>query len=173
MQAPPVQPSAYPVTLAQLQTDQPPQRPAVITMAATLTVTASLQWVAGLTMLWLVAVAAGRQLGTSGADGAVFHIFSRFNDRMATGLAWPMYGFPLVSLLLGFLLPARGRWVRIALTAVGAVAVLWLAWLFLDNLVWFLVPGTYVVIVVALLWTTAANRWYGWNPPSEPAAQPR
>ena len=148
------------------------QRPVAITLAATLAVTASLQWVAGLTLLWLVAVTSGRQLGTTGADGVMFHILNRFDDRMATGLAWPLYGFPLASLLLGFLLATRAHWVRIALSVVGVAAVLWLAWLFRDDLTWFLVPGAYIAVTVALLWTTAAGRWYGWRP-SDPTTQPR
>ena len=178
LQAPPVQQPAYPAgqfypPYGSAPQAQLPQRPAAITLAATLAVTAALQWVAGLTLLWLVAVAGGRQLGTTGADGVMFHILNRFDARMATGLAWPLYGFPLASLLLGFLLATRASWVRIAMSILGAAAMVWLAWLLRDDLTWWLVPGAYIAVTVALLWTSAANRWYAWRPPSDPTAQPR
>lgn len=142
---------------------QPPQRPAVIALAATLAVTASLQFLGALTLAWLISLA-GRQLSTTGGEGALYHILNRFNDRMLNGLAWPLFGFPLAALVLGFLLPNRRPWVRLAFTVLGAAALLWMGWLFHSNLVWWLVPGIYVASTVGILWTSAASHWYRWQP---------
>lgn len=152
---------------------QPPERPAVVAMAATLAVTASLQFLAALTLLWLIAVAGDDELGTTGADGVMYHMLNRFDDRMVDGLAWPLYGFPLAALVLGFLLPTRRPWTRIAFSALGLVAVAWLAWLFRSDLVWLVVPGVYIAFSSGIVWMAAASRWYRWQPGSDAHPQPR
>lgn len=142
-------------------------------MATTLAVTGSLQFLAALTLLWLIAVAGNDELGTSGADGVMFHLLNRFDDRMVDGLAWPLYGFPLAALVLGFLLPTRSPWTRIALSALGLVAVAWLAWLFRSNVTWLVVPAVYIGFTSGITWTAAASRWYSWRPDSDAHPQPR
>lgn len=146
---------------------QPPQRPVGVTLAATLAVTASLQFVAGLTLFWLLAVTGSRQLGTSGSDGVVYHLLNRFDDRMIAGLAWPLYLFPLASIVLGLLLPTRSLGVRLVFSLLGAVAVAWMVWLFRTDPRWLLVPAAYVACCVGLLWTPVSSRWYAWRPPSD------
>lgn len=152
---------------------QPPQRPALVTMAATLAVTGSLQFLTGLTLLWLIAVAGNQELGTTGADGVMFHILNRFNDRMLTGLAFPLYLFPLGALALGLLLPTRRPWTRLAFSLLGLAAVAWLAWLFRYDLEWLILPGAYIAFCVGLVWTSAASRWYSWPSASDGYPQPR
>jgi hypothetical protein len=152
---------------------QPPERPAVITMAATLAVTGSLQFLAALTLLWLLAVAGNDELGTFGADGVMFHVLNRFDDRMVDGLAWPLYGFPLAALVLGFLLPTRRPWTRIAFSVLGLLAVAWLAWIFRSRPVWLVVPVTYIGFTSGIVWTAAASRWYRWRLRSDADPQPR
>lgn len=147
----------------------PPQRPAVIGLAATLAITASLQWVCALSFCWLLATAGTQQLGTSGVDGGVYHILNRFNDRLLDGLAWPLYLFPAASFVLGFLLLARRSWARLTFTLVGAGALAWSAWWLRNDLVWWLAPAGYIAIAVLVLWSAPANRWYGWKPASAPA----
>ncbi|MBA3528507.1 MAG: hypothetical protein H0T91_04210 [Propionibacteriaceae bacterium] len=142
----------------------PGQRPAVVAMAATLAVTASLQWICGLSFLWLVATAGARELGTTGVDGGVYHLLNRFHYRMLDGLAWPLYLFPAVSFVLAFLLLARRQWARLAFTLTGAAAVGWLAWFVRSDLVWWVAPALYISVAVGILWTPAAHRWYGWQP---------
>jgi len=87
----------------------PVRRPVFVGMAATMAVTASLQWICALAFLWLVATAGARQLGTSGVDGAIFHLLNRFDDRLLDGLAWPLFGFPLASGVAGLGVSVRCR----------------------------------------------------------------
>ncbi len=141
----------------------------MIGLAATLAITASLQWVCALSFCWLMAVAAARQLGTSGVDGAIYHILNRFNDRLLDGLVWPLYLFPAVSFVLGFLLLTHRSWARLAFTAVGAGALAWTAWWLRNDLLWWLAPAGYVAVAVLVLWTGPASRWYAWKPASDPA----
>jgi hypothetical protein len=152
---------------------QPPQRPATIGLAATLASTASLQWIGLLTFFWLLATAGVAQLGTTGVDGGVYYVLSRFSSRMLSGLAWPLYLFPLTSFVLSFLLLTRRPWTRLVFTATGAAALLWSAWWLRADLVWWLVPAGYIAVCVLVLWTAEASRWYRWRPPSDPGGQGR
>jgi len=153
------------------RTPQPPQRPATIGLAATLASTASLQWIGLLSFCWLVASAGVAQLSTSGVDGGVYHVLSRFSYRMLDGLAWPLYLFPLVSFVLSFLLLTRRPWTRLAFSVTGAAALLWSAWWLRSDLLWWLVPAGYIAITVLVLWTAETTRWYRWRPAS-PSAGP-
>jgi hypothetical protein len=155
------------------RTPQPPQRPATIALAATLASTASLQWIGLLTFCWLVATAGVAQLGTTGVDGGVYHVLSRFSSRMLDGLAWPLYLFPLASFVLSFLLLTRRPWTRLVFSATGAAALLWSAWWLRADLVWWLVPAGYIAVSVLVLWTADAGRWYRWRPASDAAGQSR
>jgi hypothetical protein len=134
-----------------------------VTIAATLAITASLQWIAGLTLAWLVALAVTDSLPSGGPEGPVFHLFNRFQARMLDGLAIPLYLFPLASLVTGFLVVARRPWTRIAHTVVGFAALGWSAWWLSSNLIWWLVPAAYVLVACLMLWTPTVSRWYGWR----------
>ena len=112
----------------------PPQRPAVIALACSLAVVASLLWICGLSLLWVTAVIGTGTFAQIGDNGAVFHILNRFNYRMLDGLAIPLYLFPLASFTTGFLILSRRRWTRTLHTAVGLVALAWAAWWVQDNL---------------------------------------
>ena len=152
---PPLPPSGYPAPATA------PQRPVGIGLAATLAVTASLQWICGLTLLWLAAAAGADTLSRSGTQGAVFHLLHRFDIRMSDGLAVPLYLLPLASLLTGLLILSQRPWTRIAHTGVGLVALGWSAWWLQDHLEWWAVGALYIVIGCLVLWTPSASRWYG------------
>lgn len=143
---------------------QPPQRPGTVGLAATLAVTASLQWVCALGFVWLVTTAAVSELGTTGADGVLLHMMSRFGYRMVEGLAWPLFLFPLASTFFGFALLGRAWWSRIGFTVTGLVAVLWsLWWLHSSWLLW--LPSTaYIAVACLLVWTPSASRWFARKP---------
>jgi hypothetical protein len=135
-------------------------------MAATMSVTASLQWIAALSLAWLLANEGIQQLNISGADGGIYHIMASFNFRMLDGLAWPLYLFPVASAVSGLVVLARRRWARIAFTVVGVAALGWSAWFLRDDLLWWLPPSAYIAVAVGIVWVPAANRWYGWMPSS-------
>jgi hypothetical protein len=145
----------------------------VVGLATTLAATASLQWVCVLSFGWLVATAGTAQLQTSGVDGGVYHVLDRFSYRMADGLAWPLYLFPVASFVLSFVLLTRREWARLAFTATGAASILWSGWWLRDNLAWWLIPAGYIALTVLVLWTADATRWYRWRPGSDRYAQPR
>ena len=136
------------------------QRPAAITIAATLAVTGSLQWICGLTVLWLAAIAGAETLSRSGTEGAIFHILHRFDVRMTDGLAVPLYLFPVAAFISGFLILWQRSWTRIAHTALGVAALAWSAWWLQNSLLWWCVSGLYILVGCLLLWTPSASRWY-------------
>jgi hypothetical protein len=136
-------------------------RPAAITIAATLAVTGSLQWICGLTFLWLAAIAGADTLSRSGAESAVFHILHRFDVRMTDGLALPLFLFPAAAFLSGFLILWQRPWTRISHTALGVAALAWSAWWLQNHLLWWCVAGLYILVGCLLLWTPGASHWYG------------
>src|SRR4051794_10996336 len=141
----------------------PPQRPAVIALASSLAVVASLQWICGLSLLWVTATIGTSAFAQVGDNGAVFHILNDFSSRMMDGLAVPLYLFPLASFVTGFLLLSRRRWARVLHTAVGVAALAWAAWWLQDNLLWWFSAAWYVVVACLVLWTPGATAWYGWR----------
>ena len=141
----------------------PPQRPAVIALACTLAVLGSLQWICGLSLLWVTATVGAGAFAEAEDNGAVFHILNRFNYRMLDGLAVPLYLFPLASIVTGFLLLSRRPWTRLVHTAVGLVALTWAAWWLQDNLLWWFSAAWYVVVACLVLWTPGATAWYRWR----------
>jgi hypothetical protein len=143
----------------------PPQRPAVIALACSLAVVASLLWVCGLSLLWVTAVIGTGTFAQIGDNGAVFHILNRFNYRMLDGLAVPLYLFPLASFTTGFLILSRRRWTRTLHAAVGLAALGWAAWWLQDNLLWWFSAAWYVVVACLVLWTPGATAWYRWRAP--------
>jgi hypothetical protein len=136
------------------------QRPAVIGMSATMTVTASLQWICVLSFAWLVATAGASNLATTGPEGSLFHMLYRFHYAMVDGLAWPLYGFPLLSFGLGFVVLAPRPWARWSLTITGVLVLAWSAWWLQDNLIWWLAPALYILVACLILWTPGASAWY-------------
>jgi len=144
----------------------PPQRPAVIAVACSLAVVASLLWICGLSLLWVTATIGTATFAEMGDNGAVFHILNRFNYRMLDGLAIPLYAFPLASFATGFSILSRRPWTRVLHTAVGVAALLWGAWWLQDSLLWWFSGAWYVVVACLVLWTPAATAWYRWHPPA-------
>lgn len=137
-----------------------PQRPAVIAMAATMTVTASLQWLCLVSFGWLVATAGASGLSTADTEGAIYHMLRRFHLRMIEGLALPLYGFPTLAFFLGFVVLAPRLWARLALTLTGVAALAWSGWWLRNDILWWLPIATYVGVVCLLLWTPGATHWY-------------
>lgn len=137
-----------------------PQRPAVIAMAATMTVTASLQWLCALSLAWLVATAGASGLSSTNAEAPLFHILRRFHLRMIEGLALPLYAFPTLAFFLGFVILAPRLWTRLALTLTGAAALAWSAWWLRGDILWWLPIATYIAVVCLVLWTPGATQWY-------------
>lgn len=135
-------------------------RPAAVTMAATLAITASVQWVGALSFAWLVAVSARESLATQGPDGALLHFLERFHFRMIDGLAWPLYLFPVVAFVTALMLLSRSRVGRIAFTVTGVAALGWSAWWLRESLQWWAIPAAYLAFVTALAWTPGARRWF-------------
>ncbi|WP_375424736.1 hypothetical protein [uncultured Friedmanniella sp.] len=146
----------------------PPQRPAVIGLAATLAVTASLQWICGLSLIWVTAAVGSSTFDQLGDNGAIFHILRRFEDRMLDGLALPLFLFPLASLVTGFLVLSQRPWTRLAHTVVGLAALAWAAWWLQDNLLWWFSAAWYVVLGCLVLWTPGATAWYRWRRDERP-----
>ncbi|MDN5769476.1 MAG: hypothetical protein L0H24_01105 [Microlunatus sp.] len=137
-----------------------PQRPAVIAIAATMTVTASLQWICALSFGWLVATAGAAGLSTTDVEGSIFHMLRRFHLRMIEGLALPLYGFPVLAFFLGFVILAPRVWARLALTLTGVATLAWSGWWLRNDILWWLPFATYIGIVCLILWTPGATQWY-------------
>lgn len=164
---PPTSPTGYPVPPISPGTGVPGpapslflQRPAVVAMSATMTVTASLQWICVLSFAWLLATAGASNLALEGSEGSLFHFLNRFHYSMVDGLAWPLYGFPLLSFFLGFVVLAPRPWARWSLTLTGLAALGWSAWWLQDHLIWWLAPALYVIVACLVLWTPGASQWY-------------
>jgi hypothetical protein len=142
----------------------------VIALGATLAVTASLQWICAVSLLWVTVAVGSSTFDQLGDNGAVFHVMRRFEDRMLDGLAVPLYLFPLASFVSGFLVLSQRPWARLLHTAVGVLALAWGAWWLRDNLLWWFSAAWYVVVACLVLWTPAATAWYHWK--RDPRPQP-
>jgi uncharacterized membrane protein YjdF len=79
---------------------------------------------------------------------------------MGDGLWVPLYGFPVASVVTGFLLLNRRPWTRVAHSAVGVASLGWAAWWLRDSLLGWLVVALYVGTAVAVLWVPSVGRWY-------------
>jgi hypothetical protein len=86
---------------------------------------------------------------------------------MGDGLWVPLYGFPVASVVTGFLLLSARPWVRLAHSAVGVASLGWAGWWLRDSPVAWVVVALYVGISVAVLWAPSVGRWY------ESRARPR
>lgn len=129
-------------------------------MAATMTVTASLQWLCALSMAWLVATAGASGLSTANAEAPLYHLLRRFHLRMIEGLALPLYAFPTLAFFLGFVILAPRLWARWALTLTGVATLAWSAWWLRGDILWWLPIAAYIGIVCLILWTPGATQWY-------------
>jgi len=138
----------------------PPPRPAVVVVACTLTVVASLQWICGLSLLWVAATVGTGAFARAGDTGTLFHILNRFGYRMLDGLAVPLYAFPLVSFVAGFVILSPRPWARLLHTAVGVGALAWAAWWLQGTLLWWFGAAGYVLVACLLPWTPGATAWY-------------
>ena len=158
---PPLPPApAWPVPTQPYAPPLRRQRPVVVGMAATMTVTASLQWLCALSLAWLVATAGAAGLSTTDVEGAFYHILRRFHLRMIEGLALPLFGFPTLAFFLGFVVLAPRSWARLALTLTGVAALAWSAWWLRNDILWWLPIATYIAVVCLILWTPGATQWY-------------
>jgi len=139
-----------------------PQRPAVVAMSASMTVTASALWVCALALGWLLAAALQARLqADQDFDGQVLIMLNRFSARLLDGLAIPLFGLPTVAFVAAFLLLSGRRWAQLFYTVLGAATVGWLIWWLHDRWAWAAAPIAYVVVSVVILWTPAAVRWFG------------
>ena len=139
-------------------------RPGVVGLACNLAATASLLWICALSLAWVTATAGADRLAADGENGPIFHILNRFDDRMVSGLAWPLYLFPAAAFVTGLLLLSQQRWARNLHTALGVVVLAWTAWWLQDNLLWWVSSGLYIAVACLLLWTPSARRWYAQRP---------
>ncbi|HEY0237707.1 MAG TPA: hypothetical protein VGC37_03605 [Friedmanniella sp.] len=149
------------------------QRPAVVGLAVSLAVTASLLWVCGLSLFAVAAMAGTRAMTAAGDDGVVFHTFDEFVLRMGDGLWVPLYGFPVASVVTGFLLLVRRPWARLVHSAVGAAALAWAGWWLRDALLAWVVVVVYVGTAVVVLWAPSMGRWYAGRPRRPRPADPQ
>ena len=140
------------------------QRPAVVALAVTLAVTAALLWVCGLSLFGVVALAGTDAMSAVGDDGVVFHTLDQFVLRMGDGLWVPLYGFPLASVVTGFLLPSRRPWARVAHSAVGVASLGWAGWWLWDSPLAWVAVAVYVATSVGVLWVPSVGRWYASRP---------
>lgn len=145
------------------------QRPALVALAVTLAVTASLMWVCGLSLFGVVALAGTDAMSAVGDDGVVFHTLDQFVLRMGDGLWVPLYGFPVASIATGFLLLTGRPWARVAHSAVGVASLGWAGWWLRDSLLAWVAVAVYVGVSVAVLWAPSVGRWYASRPRPRPA----
>jgi hypothetical protein len=144
--------------------------PAAIPVTICMTVTAGLLWPCALAAAWLLALAGEQELGGSNADLDIRTVLllNHFSARLLDGLAWPLFGFPLVAVVLAFLLVIRRPWPRIAYTAWGALTLGWLAWWLQDNLLAALSPAVYIAVAVLLVWLPSVTAWLAQPDPHRP-----
>ena len=136
------------------------QRPALVAVAVSLAVTASLLWVCGLSLFGVVALAGTDAMSSVGDEGVVFHTLDQFVLRMGDGLWVPLYGFPAASVVSGFLLLTGRPWSRLAHSAVGVASLGWAGWWLRDSPLAWVAVAVYVGLSVAVLWAPAVGRWY-------------
>lgn len=142
------------------------QRPALVGLAVTLAVTASLLWACGLSLFAVVALAGTQAMSAAGEEGVVFHTLDQFVLRMGDGLWVPLFGFPVASIVTAFLLLSRRSWTRVAHSVVGVGSLAWAGWWLRDSLLAWAAVAVYVVMSVAVLWAPSVGRWFAGRPRS-------
>lgn len=142
------------------QPAQPVQRPAMITLSVVLVVTGSLLWMTALGFVWLIAYVARDGFDYTGIEGGIYHMLARFHLRMLDGgLAIVFFGFPTAAVVLAFFLLSRRSWPRIAVTALGAAAVIIPAVLLRSGLSWVVPWAGYIAFSCSILWAPSVTRW--------------
>ncbi|GAA3625181.1 hypothetical protein [Microlunatus ginsengisoli] len=145
-----------------IQQPHRPQRPAVVAMSASMTVSATALWVCALATAWLFAAAGQARLAADqDFDGQVLIMLNRFSARLLDGLAIPLFGLPAIAFVAAFTLLSGRRWAQVFYSLLGAVSIGWLVWWLHLSPVWAVAPIAYILICVAILWTPAAIRWFG------------
>lgn len=140
------------------------QRPALVGLAVTLAVTASLLWVCALSLFSVVALVGSQEMAAADDTGVVFHTLDQFVLRMGDGLWVPLYGFPVASVVTGFLLLSRRAWARVLHSVVGLASLAWVGWWLRDSLLAWIAVAVYVGTAVAVLWAPSVGRWYAGRP---------
>lgn len=149
---------------ASAPSDLPPQRPAVMGMSTMMSVTASMLFICALGFAWLLAFAAQSALDYNDpSESGLYYLLERFHLRLELGLAWPLFGFPAVTVVLAFFLLARRQWARIAYAALGLVSCGWLV--FTWHARWAVIawPIGYIAFCVAITWLDSVTRWLRWS----------
>ncbi len=140
-----------------------PQRPAGITMACTMAVMASLQFICVLGFAWLVAYVGREQFNPADpGEGPIYHLLNRFQLRLMEGLAWPLFVIPGLTLIVSFLVLIRRGWGRAIFTLLGIASLSWSAWWLRFDLRWWIAPAVYIAFCCVIVWTPSASRWYAW-----------
>jgi hypothetical protein len=148
------------------------QRPALVGLAVTLAVTASLLWVCGLSVFSVVALASTQAMEAADDTGVVFHTLDQFVLRMGDGLWVPLFGFPLASVVTGFLLLSRRPWARVVHSVVGLASLAWAGWWLRGSLLAWAAVAVYVGVSVAVLWAPSVGRWYASRARRPPVGHP-
>lgn len=157
-------PAAAPAP-APLPEEEP--RPFPLTVSAVLTVAAGLQATFLVGFVWLVLWVGASSLNLQDpVEAGLAHTLNRGSLAFGQGLWLPLLGFPLASVVLGFLVLIRTPWPRVALTVLGLGAIAWMAWWRLDQLLWVAIPAGYVALCLLLLWTPGVSRWLRTRPHS-------
>lgn len=136
------------------------QRPATVTTAGVLTITASALWTCSIGFAWLVLLALRDDLASSGDIGtALYHRITTIHHTLTFGAWIPAFGLPLAATIVALVMFARVRWTRWALTGLGVASVI-ASWTVLGTGGIGIPLICYVLFTTALIWTPGARRWF-------------
>ena len=138
---------------------RPMQRPALLTLSVVMIIAGSMLLMTELALVWMFVYIARDPLGYSGTDGVVYHMFEQFHLQMLQGLALVGFGFPGAAVVLSFFLLMRKPWPRIAISLLGAAAIVAAAIVLSANISWVVPVGVYIAFAVVILWTPAVSAW--------------
>ncbi len=139
----------------------PVQRPAVIGISASLTITASLLWIALLIFALLIAASVRATFSYEiQPDATIYHLADHFQVTMGSGLAIGLFGLPVLSVVSAFLLLVPRAWARISYSVLAAVTVGWSLWWLQASIGWWVPAAAYVALAAAICWTPGVGRWY-------------
>lgn len=138
-----------------------------------LTAAAGIQGVTAVAFCWLVMYAGASSANYDDQiEGGFGLLLNRADLALRQGLWLPLLGFPAASAVLGFLLPIRAAWPRIAVTVLGAGAITWmLVWRW-GSVAWVLAPVGYIALCVLLTWTPGVTAWLRARPRPSDARPP-
>lgn len=136
------------------------QRPATVTTAGVLTITASALWTCSIGFAWLVLLALRDDLASSGDIGtALYHRITTIHHTLTFGAWIPAFGLPLAATIVALVMFARVRWTQWALTGLGLASVI-ASWTVLGTRGIGIPLVCYVLFTTALIWTPGARRWF-------------